>query len=117
MVIFRSGYVPQTFDLIIMAYVTKVCQNPAFIVFDSQYPISFVQVHLGVPANSDSATAVKERVGKSKSYPAGTPRNDYDFHLLTYWLLLDSLSKRATKGGSRNFQLPFVPQVRAATSI
>jgi hypothetical protein len=76
-----SGSLPQTFDLIIIAHVTKVCQNSAFIVFGSHYPISFVQIHLGVPANNDSATAVEQLVRKPKSYPAGASRNDYGFHV------------------------------------
>ena len=66
-----------------MADITEVCQNPAFIVFASQCPISFVQVILGMPANSNSTIASKEGLGKSESYTAGAPRNDYAFHLPT----------------------------------
>jgi hypothetical protein len=66
-----------------MAYFAEVCQNPAFIVFASQYTISFVQIRLGMPANSDTTTTGKKRVSKSQPYPAGTTGNNYALHLIT----------------------------------
>ena len=40
-----------------------------------------------MPANSDSTTAGKERIGKSKPYPAGTTCNNNAFHLFHNCLL------------------------------
>jgi hypothetical protein len=73
--------IPQVLDLIIMAHVTNIRQYPAFIVFPSQYPISFVQVDLGMPTDSDIAAAGKKRIGKPESYPTGATRNHNTFHL------------------------------------
>ena len=75
------GSIPQTLDLIIMAHITEVRQYLAFVAFGSQCSISFVQVHLGTTADSDSAVAGEECIGKAKSYPAGAPRNHNTLHL------------------------------------
>jgi hypothetical protein len=75
------GSIPQTLDLIIMAHITEVRQYLPFVVFGSQHSISFVQVRLGMTADSDSTSAGQERIGKAKSYPAGAPRNHNTFHL------------------------------------
>ena len=75
------GSIPQTLDLIIMAHIAEVRQYLAFVVFGSQYSISFVQVRLGMTADGDSTVAGQKCIGKAKSYPAGAPRNHNTFHL------------------------------------
>jgi len=37
---------------------------------------------LGMAADSDGTVAGQERIGKAKSYPAGTSRDNYAFHLV-----------------------------------
>jgi hypothetical protein len=46
---------------------------------------------LGMTADSDSTVAGEERIGKAKSYPAGTPRDNYAFHIIRLYYCVRSL--------------------------
>ena len=73
-----------------MAHLTKVSQYSVFVVFTSQYPISFIQVYLGMSTDNYSAIIGKESIGKPESYPTGAPCNNNDFHFFHYIIVSEA---------------------------